>query len=149
MVAGETAEFSGPSAIHNVLARVTGGTPSGIDGTLRCTIPCANVYLINPAGVTFGPNASLDVSGSFAVSTAGVVKLADGGLFAAANPAGSVLTTAPPSAFGFLGPAASAVGLAGGTLKVSPGKVLSVVGGNIRIADGTVLRPAAASIWWR
>ena len=31
--------------------RVSGGTPSAIDGTLRCTIPQANFYLINPAGV--------------------------------------------------------------------------------------------------
>src|SRR5690349_6755108 len=53
---GQTASFSGPSSIQNVLARVTGGAASSIDGTLQCTIPGANFYLINPAGVMFGPN---------------------------------------------------------------------------------------------
>src|SRR5215210_3201479 len=70
LAAGETASFSGPPDVSNVLARVTGGQPSSIDGTLRCTIPGASFYLVNPAGVVFGPNASIDVSGSFAVTTA-------------------------------------------------------------------------------
>src|SRR5205823_14006046 len=78
---GETATFSGPSSVHIVLTRVTGGTGSNIDGTIRCTIPNADFYLVNPAGVVFGPDASLDVQGSFAVTTADVLKLADGGKF--------------------------------------------------------------------
>ena len=49
---------------------MTGGQQSLIDGMLRTTIPGANLYLLNPAGVFFGPNASLDTSGSFHVSTA-------------------------------------------------------------------------------
>ena len=65
----ESATFSGPPTVQNVLARVTGGA-SSIDGTLRSTIPGANLYLINPGGVMFGPNARVDVSGSFVVSTA-------------------------------------------------------------------------------
>ena len=109
---GEAAEFSGPASVHNVLARVTGG-PSNVDGTIRCTIPAASFYLINPAGVVFGPNAALDVQGSFAVTTADVVKLADGGAFHATNPAASVLTTAAPAAFGFLGPRPAAVTVQG------------------------------------
>src|SRR5690348_1792449 len=64
---GDVAEFSGPASTRNVLARVTGGSPSTIDGTLRCTIDKANFYLINPSGVVFGPGAALDVKGSFAV----------------------------------------------------------------------------------
>ena len=34
--------------------------------------------MINPSGILFGPNASLDVSGSFYASTAHYVRLADG-----------------------------------------------------------------------
>src|SRR5439155_5175222 len=81
---GDVATFSGPANIQNVLSRVTGGSASSIDGTIRSSINGANFFLINPAGVVFGPNAAVDVSGSFAVSTANYLKLADGARFVAA-----------------------------------------------------------------
>src|SRR5215203_1768093 len=59
---GDTATFSGPGSIKNILARVTGGTASSIDGTVRSDIAGANLFLINPSGVIFGPNAVVDVS---------------------------------------------------------------------------------------
>jgi filamentous hemagglutinin family protein len=68
--AGESATFTGPGNINNILARVTGGNASLIDGTLRSEIAGANLFLINPNGVVFGPNAVVDVSGSFAATTA-------------------------------------------------------------------------------
>src|SRR5256714_3016457 len=76
---GGSATFSGPSSIHNVLARVTGGTASQINGRLACDIDGANLYLINPAGIVFGANGTLDVRGSFVATTADSVGLADGG----------------------------------------------------------------------
>jgi filamentous hemagglutinin family protein len=132
---GDAATFSGPTTVQNVLARVTGGAASNINGTLRCSIPQANFYLINPAGVVFGPDSALDVSGSFAVTTADVVRFTDGGSFNARTPADSVLTTAAPSAFGFLGASPAAVRVSGPpapgavVLGVPPGKALSVVAG--------------------
>src|SRR4051794_18592546 len=54
---GETADFTGPTSVKNVLARVTGGQPSSIAGKLRVAIPDANFYLMNPAGVIFAPGA--------------------------------------------------------------------------------------------
>src|SRR5207247_439212 len=65
-----SATFTGPPTITHILGRVTGGRPSQIDGLLQSEIPGANLYLLNPSGVVFGPNATLDVSGSFHVSTA-------------------------------------------------------------------------------
>jgi filamentous hemagglutinin family protein len=97
-----SATFTGPSTIANVIGRVTGGQSSWIDGALRSDIPSANLYLLNPAGVAFGPNATLDVKGSFHVSTADYLRLGDGGVFHATQPQASGLTSAPPSAFGFL-----------------------------------------------
>src|SRR5947209_5804893 len=41
---GESATFTGPSNVQNVIARVTGGEASTIDGTLACEIPNANLY---------------------------------------------------------------------------------------------------------
>jgi large exoprotein involved in heme utilization and adhesion len=82
---------------------VTGGSPSTIDGTINCSIAGANFFFINPFGVMFGPNAQVNVSGAFAVTTADYVKLGNGGRFDARNPANDVLTAAPVTAFGFLG----------------------------------------------
>jgi len=128
---GEVATFSGPTNVANVLTRVTGGQASTIDGTIRCTIPNANFYLMNPAGVLFGPNANLDVSGSFAVTTANYIKMADGSRFSAfINPSeDTILTTAPPTGFGFLAAAPSAIVIDGSSLAVGQDKSLSIVGG--------------------
>jgi filamentous hemagglutinin family protein len=100
----ESATFSGPNSISNVISRVTGGTPSSLDGAIRSTIPEANVYLINPAGLMFGPNATLDVQGSFHASTADTLRFSDGSEFNTSTPSKSLLTVAPVSAFGFLTP---------------------------------------------
>jgi filamentous hemagglutinin family protein len=139
---GESVTFQGPGSIRNVLARVTGGVASMIDGKLRCEIPGADLYLINPAGVVFGPGASLEVRGSFAVSTADFVRLGTDGRFdARAAAAESVLTTSAPAAFGFAGaaPGAGAIELNGGSLGVNDGRSISVVGGDVRIVGGQLL----------
>ena len=52
----------------------------------------------------FGQHAQINVSGSFAVTTANYLKLAGGGRFNANLGGGDVLTSAPVSAFGFLNP---------------------------------------------
>ena len=74
------------------------------------------LYLLNPSGVMFGPNASLDVRGSFHVSTADYLRLADGGRFSAHLSDTSVLTVAPPAAFGFLSPIPATITVQGSTL---------------------------------
>ena len=96
---GDIASFNGPSGIENILSRVTGGVRSDIDGTLRSTIAGANLFLLNPAGVLFGPNATLDVSGSFHASTADFVRLGEDGMFHADPAEDSVLTMSSPTAF--------------------------------------------------
>ena len=139
---GESATFTGPAAIDNVISRVTGGSQSFIDGLLRSEIESANLWFINPAGVLFGQHASLDIQGSFHVSTADYLKLGDGGRFEATNPENSVLTVAPPEAFGFLGERQPAgIAVQGSRLQVPAGETLSVVGGDIRIADGSLYAP--------
>jgi filamentous hemagglutinin family protein len=134
---GGSATFSGPQTIANIVGRVTGGQPSSIDGLLKSEITGANLYLLNPAGVLFGPQARLEVSGSFHVSTADFLRLADGAKFFANLAQDSVLTVAEPVAFGFLDPNPAAIAIQGSTLQVPAGKALSVVGGDINIVgDG-------------
>jgi filamentous hemagglutinin family protein len=133
LAAGQSANFSGPASVANILARVTGGAPSSINGTLGSSIAGANLFLLNPNGVMFGPNAQLDLSGSFAASTADVARLQGGGVFHASNPSASILTSAPPVAFGFLGPRPAPIVLSGSTLEVGDNRTISLLGGDIRL----------------
>jgi len=99
---GESATFTGPAAVAHIISRVTGGQPSSINGQLSSKIPGADMYFLNPAGIMFGQNASLDVQGSLYISTADYLKLGEDSYFDATTPSNSLLTVAPPSAFGFL-----------------------------------------------
>jgi filamentous hemagglutinin family protein len=139
---GESATFTGPPAIANILSRVTGGQPSSVDGLLRSEIAGANLYLLNPSGVLFGPNAALDVSGSFHVSTADFLRFADGAKFHANLAQESVLTVAPPAAFGFLGPTPAPIAIRGSSLRVPEGKVLSIASGDVQIVGGKLEAPS-------
>ncbi len=145
---GQSAIFTGPSHITNVLARVTGHTPSHIRGLLATSgMPNANFFLMNPNGVIFGSGAKLDVGGSFTVTTADALELADGGRFTASIGANdSMLTSAPPEAFGFLGgPEARVVvnsdlinddgiSIRAGSVEISGGSMLSTIrGGDIEL----------------
>ena len=138
VLTGESATFTGPNSIENVIGRVTGGTSSFIDGLLRCTILDAHLFLFNPSGVMFGPNAALDINGSFHVSTADFIRLLDNGIFYADPAQNSVLTVAPPSSFGFLNNNPSGISIERSTLQVPEGETLSVIGGDIEIRGGNL-----------
>lgn len=159
---GQSATFTNSlgGTINNILSRVTGNNPSTINGLLASEIPGANLYLLNPRGVVFGPNAALDVGasigqpGSFFVTTADYVRLgsvgAPGeGIFSANPFVSDVLTSAPITAFGFLGPPA-AITFAGSRLPgdllnpaihpetgnpipVPAGQTFAVIGGDITV----------------
>jgi filamentous hemagglutinin family protein len=138
---GETAAFSGPATTSNVIGRVTGGNPSAIDGKIQSNIAGANLYLINPSGIVFGPNATVNVSGSFHASTADYLKMSDGTKFQATNPNGSTLSAAPPAAFGFLNASPAAITVNGSTLGPVPG-TLGLVAGPVSITGATLSAPA-------
>lgn len=138
---GESATFTGPDTVENVIGRVTGGSTSVIDGTIRCAIPDANLFLLNPWGFLFGVNATLDVNGSFHLSTGEYLRLSDGGVFSASSAMSSVLSASPPAAFGFLGPSQGSIDLEGSSLTVPEGKDFSLVGGGISLAGARLHAP--------
>jgi filamentous hemagglutinin family protein len=147
--AGQSGNFINNSGLSttNVIGRVTGGNPSNISGTIQTTgFPGANLYLMNPAGILFGPTAQLNVEGSFHATTADYIKLGSDGIFYADAANASVLSASPPSAFGFLSanPASIEVQTGGidfdtfqpsALLQVPEGETLSLVGGNAPGSD--------------
>jgi len=135
---GESATFSGPHSVHNIISRVTGGNPSHINGLLRSTIPNADMYFLNPYGIMFGEGASLDVQGSFHASTADTLRLSDGREFNARYPNNSLLTIAPIEAFGFLTDMPAAITVQDTELSVSEGKTLSLIGGDLQMYNSLI-----------
>lgn len=131
--AGESATFTGDTDISNVVSRVTGGEQSIINGGLSVTIPNANLYLVNPAGIVFGEHASLDVGGAFHASTADYVVLDNGGRFDVTNPAQTVLSTGAPERYGFLSGDTGRINLSGAHLRQTGERALTLVSGGINI----------------
>lgn len=86
--------------IQNIFSRVTGGAISNIDGLIGAN-GTANLFLINPNGIVFGPNANLDVQGSFVATTANAIQFDNGEVFSASTPSAAPILAINPSAFLF------------------------------------------------
>ncbi|AFZ20273.1 two-partner secretion domain-containing protein [Allocoleopsis franciscana] len=89
---GQQVYFANPVGIENILTRVTGNTLSNIRGTLGVD-GGANLFLLNPNGMIFGPNAKLDIPGSFVASTAKSLVFENGVELSATNPQAPPLLT--------------------------------------------------------
>lgn len=136
---GETATFSGDAGINNIFSRVTGGQISTIDGVIRNTIPDADLYLMNPAGIVFNQNARLDVQGSFYATTADVIRFSDKNDFFANPQQNSILSTAAPSTFGFLDNEIGKIAVNDTKNMIMPrNQHLAFIGGDLQI-DNAVL----------
>ncbi|MEO0967152.1 MAG: filamentous hemagglutinin N-terminal domain-containing protein [Cyanobacteria bacterium J06639_18] len=91
--------FNNASDIQNIFTRITDSF-SNIDGLIRSN-GTANLFLINPNGITFGKNSSLDVGGSLFVSTASSIKFADGFKYTSTSNSEPLLTISVPIGMGF------------------------------------------------
>ncbi|MFP4104201.1 two-partner secretion domain-containing protein [Coleofasciculus sp.] len=144
---GGSVYFDSPQGIENIFSRVRGNDASDILGTLGVN-GGANLFFINPNGIIFGENASLNVQGSFVATTANGIQFGEQGFFSTTqSEAPSPLLTVNPSAFLFnqITPRtieSRSVAFAGSTplfdllgLKVADGNSLLLVGGDILI-DG-------------
>ena len=141
--AGQIANFLSNPAIANILGRVTGGEASIINGRIQVTGSNANLFLMNPAGIIFGANASLDVPGSFTATTANGIRL-DGNWFNATGSDNYGTLTGTPNALGFTMPQPGAI-INAANLAVSDGNTLTLVGGTV-INTGSLAAPSGQII---
>lgn len=153
---GREVYFSNPPGVENILSRVTGGNPSNILGKLG-VLGNANLFLINPNGIIFGQNASLNVGGSFLATTANAIQFDNQGIFSASTPNVPPVLTINPSALLFNQIEAGAItnnskAPAGQRLDLDPtaqsqvrnlvglrvpdGKSLVLLGGNVNLIGG-------------
>jgi filamentous hemagglutinin family protein len=120
----------------NILARVTGESPSLIYGAIKTTgFGDASLFLMNPAGIVFGPNATLNVGGPVAFTTAHYLRLAQtngvqSGIFHVDPSGPNILTSAPVTAYGFLTANSSSIAIQESMLQVQPDQSISLVAGN-------------------
>ena len=155
---GRGAYFANPNGIANIFTRVTGSNPSNILGTLGVQ-GNANLFFLNPRGIIFGPNARLDLRGSFIGSSADSIVFNNGFEFSSAksntvpllainipvglrfreNP-GTIVNssqaigptpTLPPLTVEI--PISNKLGLA-----VDPGQTLGLIGGDIQLQGGNL-----------
>ncbi|MUG91351.1 filamentous hemagglutinin N-terminal domain-containing protein [Scytonema sp. UIC 10036] len=135
--------FSNPQGIENILSRVTGANRSEILGRLG-VLGNANLFLINPNGIVFGQNASLDVEGSFVATTANAIRLGETGLFSASEPASGNLLSINPSAlfYNVLAKEAAIVNRSQEGLSVRDGRSLLLVGGKVNLESGVIKAPS-------
>ena len=143
---GGSATFDNATDIVNIFSRVTGGNVSDIQGAINAS-GNANLLLINPAGIVFGENASLNIGGSFFATTADSL-LFEGGEFSAVNPqAVPLLTMNRPIGLNFGANPGSIVNRSGNLidsivpppgLQVQPGQDITLVGGEIRLDGGSL-----------
>jgi filamentous hemagglutinin family protein len=144
--AGEEARFNSPDGIRNILARVTGGQASLIDGLMLTESLDVNLFFINPYGILFGPNSSLVVGGqtgrgAFVATTVDAISWPNGSQFSATNPgdANSLLTLVGDPG-GFLSSARTPQPIVnlGGTLEVFDQQSLLLLGGDVTLSGGEV-----------
>jgi filamentous hemagglutinin family protein len=68
--ANQVADFLSQPDIANILGRINGGDPSVINGLIQVSDSNANLLLMNPAGILFGPDAQLNLPADFTATTA-------------------------------------------------------------------------------
>ncbi|MCV3212886.1 filamentous hemagglutinin N-terminal domain-containing protein [Plectonema radiosum NIES-515] len=138
---GGSAFFTNDLNVQNIINRVTGGSISKIDGLLK-TNGSANLFLINPNGIIFGENASLNINGSFVTSTANNIIFADGTQFSATNlETPPLLTVSVPIGLQF-GQIAQPIQIYGSRLEVMPGNTLAILGGDVLVKGARLAAPA-------
>lgn len=146
---GEEAIFIHSGDIDHIFSRVTGDLSSQIDGTISSRLDgagssSADIFLLNPNGIVFGPNALLDVGGSFFASNAEHIIFANGSEFSASDFQSTLLTVSHPIGLalgsnpGFIRNESTSDGGPPIGLQVPDGETIALIGNGVDIVDGAL-----------
>jgi filamentous hemagglutinin family protein len=135
----QIANFMANPQVQNILTRIVGGDASIINGLIQVMGSNANLYLMNPAGVIFGPNAMLNVRGDFVVTTATGIGFGNNQWFNAVGSNDYQALIGNPSQFTF-DLANPGVILNAGNLTVGEGQNISLIAGTV-VNTGTISAP--------
>jgi filamentous hemagglutinin family protein len=154
---GRGVYFIAPSGTANILTRVTGVGRSQIDGTLG-VLGNANLFLLNPNGISLGSGAKLAMAGSLFLSTARAIAFEDGTSFST-TPSPALLSISAPIGLQY-GQNPAAITLEGSghrftqtsinppqrqggfpSLTTAPGRTLALIGGSVNLSGGDVFAP--------
>ena len=148
--------FNNALDIQNIFSRITGSQISNIDGIVT-NQGNASLFLMNPNGIVFGPNAQLQLGGSFLGTTASSLQFPDGIEFNTGNITPALLSVNLPIGLQMgsnsgaivvngrghaLSNQSSVTGITGtqgaSILKVNAGKNLALVSGNLTLNGGVL-----------
>ncbi|EDX82476.1 haemagglutination activity domain protein [Synechococcus sp. PCC 7335] len=158
---GHAVFFNNSIDVERILTRVTGPNSTSIDGLIRAN-GVADLYLLNPNGIDFLPNAALAIGGSFLATTGDVVRFKDGSVFNTEARDNSVLTSSVPVGLGLSSPNSISVMGLGHTLIGDPktplielapnpgltniaGEGIILIGGDV-LLNGAVVRSPEGQI---
>ena len=127
--ADQIATFVSNPSIQNILGRINGGNPSVINGLLQVSGGNSNLFLMNPSGIIFGQNATLNLPAAFTATTANGIQFGNSWFSATGTNNYKALTGAPVG-FAFSGSQTGAI-VNAGTLAVSSGQNLTLLGGTV------------------
>ncbi len=142
--ANGSAIFNNGATVRTIFSRVTGDAASNIQGTIRAQ-GSANLFLLNPNGILFGPNAQLDIGGSFLATTAERVRFADDREFNTKDTLNQPLLSVHTPLGLQWGDKPASVRAQRANLAVNPGQTLSLAGGNI-LLDRSSLSTAGGRV---
>ncbi len=156
LLTGSSAIFQNDPTVQTIFSRVTGAGRSDINGLIK-TQGNASLFLMNPNGILFGPNAKLELGGSFVGTTANSIKFSDGVEFSAGNLSANPLLSVRVPIGLQMGSTSGSIQVQGpghtlvnpgstarptarppqlGSLKVSSGKTLALMGNNLQLSGG-------------
>ncbi len=145
---GQRVYFANPVGVKSILGRITGSDVTDLMGTLGVE-GSANLFLLNPNGIIFGPNVRLDITGSFLATTGDRFTFADGSEFSTINPQTPPLTISAPTGvqYGSTPGAITVESTASATNTLDPGlkvgleQTLALLGGDVQIDQTTLSAP--------
>jgi filamentous hemagglutinin family protein len=133
--------FDDPAGVTDIFARITGSQASQVLGTLGVN-GNANLFLLNPNGILFGPQAQLNLKGAFVATSAQSLLFANGSSFSADRPSTApLLTIAMPIGLTF-GNSPAPIRVEGSQgLNVGADRSLVLAGGDVLFSNAQVRSP--------